>query len=101
LAILESTPIGRLLQRFSKDLDLIDQQLPSSIGQLIASATSILSNMIAITFVTPSFTFPMIIICSVYYSVTNYFRTVARELKRLEAISRSPVYAHFAETLGR
>merc|ERR1712232_1521201 len=36
----------------------------------------------------------------VYYRVLNYFRDVSRETKRLESISRSPVYAHFSETLG-
>ena len=30
----ESTPVGRLIQRFSKDLDQIDQQLPTSLGQV-------------------------------------------------------------------
>lgn len=96
----ESTPVGRLVQRFSKDLDQIDQQLPSSIGQLISSTFSIASSMIAIVAVTPSFSVAMAAIFAVYFSVTNYYRAVARELKRLEAISRSPVYSHFSETLG-
>ena len=30
----------------------------------------------------------------------NYFRNVARETKRLESVSRSPVYAQFSESLG-
>jgi ABC-type multidrug transport system fused ATPase/permease subunit len=34
LGFFESTPVGRLIQRFSKDLDQIDQQLPSSLGQV-------------------------------------------------------------------
>lgn len=92
--------MGRLVQRFSKDLDQIDQQLPSSIGQLISSTFSIASSMFAIVAVTPSFSLAMAAIFAVYFSVTNYYRKVARELKRLEAISRSPIYSHFSETLG-
>ena len=37
LGFFESTPVGRLIQRFSKDLDQIDQQLPSSLGQVSSS----------------------------------------------------------------
>lgn len=36
----------------------------------------------------------------IYITILNYFREVARETKRLESISRSPVFAHFSETLG-
>ena len=36
----------------------------------------------------------------VYFRTLNYFREVARETKRLESISRSPVFSHFSETLG-
>ena len=32
-------------------------------------------------------------------SLSNYYLKIARELKRLESISRSPVFAHFSETL--
>lgn len=96
----ESTPVGRLVQRFSKDLDHIDQQLPNAIGQLISSSVSILSSMGAIVAVTPSFSYALTAIFAVYFAATNYYRNVARELKRLEAISRSPIYSHFAETLG-
>jgi ABC-type multidrug transport system fused ATPase/permease subunit len=37
---------------------------------------------------------------AMYLSITNYYRTVARELKRLDSLSRSPIFAHFSETLG-
>ena len=100
LGFFESTPVGRLIQRFSKDLDQIDQQLPSSLGQLLSSSMAIFASMVAITVVTPTFLFAMMPIFGVYVAVTNYYRTVARELKRLDSISRSPIYAHFSETLG-
>lgn len=51
---------------------------------------SIIGSMIAITLVTPSFGIFMLLICQVYYRITNYYRNVARDLKRLEAISRTP-----------
>jgi ATP-binding cassette, subfamily C (CFTR/MRP), member 1 len=61
---------------------------------------AIFASMIAITVVTPTFLLAMMPIFAVYIAVTNYYRNVARELKRLDSISRSPIYAHFSETLG-
>lgn len=100
LSFFEATPIGRLVSRFSKDLDSIDQQLPSSIGQLVASGLNIIGAMFAVCVVTPSFMFFMIPTLLIYFNITNFYRNVARDLKRLESISRSPIYAHFSETLG-
>ena len=100
LSFFESTPVGRLLQRFTKDLDLIDQQLPGSFGQFIASTLNILASLVAIVFVTPTFAAVLVPLIFVYILVTNYYRGVARELKRLDSLSRSPVFAHFSETLG-
>lgn len=88
------------MQRFSKDLDQIDQQLPSSFVQLVASTVSIAGALFAIILVTPTFAVAMVPILAVYFAVTNYYRVVARELKRIEAISRSPIFAQFSETLG-
>jgi ABC-type multidrug transport system fused ATPase/permease subunit len=100
LSFFESTPIGRLVQRFSKDLDQIDQQLPSNFGQLAASSISIIGAIVAISTVTPPFIFYMFPVFFLYFAVTNYYRNVARELKRLDSLTRSPIYTHFSETLG-
>ena len=100
LSFFESTPIGRLVQRFSKDLDQIDQQLPSSFGQLVASSIAIASAVFAISLVTPSFLLYMFPVFSIYLVITNNYRSVARELKRLDSLTRSPIYTHFGEALG-
>ena len=52
------------------------------------------------TVVTPFFGIAIIPLAVVYVKALNYFREVSRETKRLESISRSPVFAHFSETLG-
>ena len=100
LGFFESTPVGRLVQRFSKDLDQIDQQLPSSFAQLMASGLQIVASVVAISVITPAFAFYMVPIFILYFSITNYYRNAARELKRLDSITRSPIYSHFGESLG-
>jgi ABC-type multidrug transport system fused ATPase/permease subunit len=53
-----------------------------------------------IIFVTPWFAVAVLPLGYIYITILNYFREVSRETKRLDSISRSPVYAQFSETLG-
>ena len=68
--------------------------------QLLSSSMAIFASMVAITVVTPTFPLAMLPIFALYVVITNFYRNVARELKRLDSLSRSPIYAHFSETLG-
>lgn len=61
---------------------------------------SVLVSVGTIIFTTPWFGVALAPLAYVYYRILNYFREVSRETKRLESLSRSPVYAHFSETLG-
>jgi len=99
-AFFDTTPMGRIVQRFSKDLDQVDQQLVGQIGMLITCALQMFGSGVAIITATPLFTIGVLPIMKIYTAVMNYFRTVSRELKRINAISRSPIYSHFGETLG-
>jgi ATP-binding cassette subfamily C (CFTR/MRP) protein 1 len=49
---------------------------------------------------TPAFIALIIPLSGVYYWVQRYYLRTSRELKRLDSISRSPIYAHFQESLG-
>merc|ERR1711933_593054 len=53
-----------------------------------------------ITYATPYFAIAIIPLSYMYIRFMNYFRNVSRETKRLESVSRSPIYAQFSETLG-
>ena len=92
-------PTGRIVNRFSKDLGLMDEILPSSL--YIGSRALI---MLLISFLVPFLsnlwlgfvTIPLMLVCG-YYG-TWYIRT-SREVARLQALSYSPVLSHFSSTL--
>ena len=56
--------------------------------------------MIVIGISTPWFLLLVIPLGFVYYSYQKYYIRTSRELKRLDSVSKSPIYAHFSETLG-
>lgn len=96
----DTTPTGRILSRFSKDMHTVDQELADFLDFVIFMGLSLVVTMGTIVFATPWIGIVFIPLGYVYVKILNYFRDVSRETKRLESLSRSPVYAHFSETLG-
>jgi ATP-binding cassette subfamily C (CFTR/MRP) protein 1 len=96
----DTTPIGRILSRFSKDMFSLDVELSDYLDFVIFCALQILISLGTIVFVTPWFAAGLAPLAILYFRFLNYFRNVSRETKRLESISRSPIFAQFSETLG-
>jgi ABC-type multidrug transport system fused ATPase/permease subunit len=96
----DTTPVGRILSRFSKDLYSIDVEVSDNLDFFLSMVLSVIISLGSILFVTPWFGIAVLPLGYFYMSILNYFRDVSRETKRLESVSRSPVYAHFSETLG-
>lgn len=95
----DSTPVGRILQRFSRDMESVDIQLQWSFDHTIHALFHILMSFILIVTVLPLVIIFMVPIIWVYYRIQMDYRRVAREVKRLDSTARSPRYAHFKETL--
>ena len=100
MAFFDTTPLGRVLARFSKDTDSVDQMLPQQIGMFWFCVFSIAGTLGAIIFATPWFALVCVPVLWIYMSVMTYFRNVMREVKRYDSVTRSPIYAHFSESLG-
>lgn len=100
LSFFDTTPIGRILNRFSKDQDVIDAMLPETFRMCIMMITMAIFTFAVIAIVSPWFLLPFIPIMIVYYRTQKYYRHASREIKRLDAIARSPLFAHFSETLS-
>jgi ABC-type multidrug transport system fused ATPase/permease subunit len=99
LAFFESTPTGRILARFSRDQDTIDTSLMGSVQMAAYQACQVAGSLLMIGATSPWFFLGLAPIMTLYAVVHSYFRPTSRELKRLDSISRSPLYAHFSESL--
>ncbi|KAK4945550.1 Transporter of the ATP-binding cassette (ABC) [Elasticomyces elasticus] len=96
----DSTPLGQLTNRFSKDIQSLDQEVaPVAIG-LLHSAASVLTIVILISVITPAFLIPGFFITIMYVLTGLLYIRSSRDLKRIEAVQRSPLFQHFGETLS-
>ncbi|KAL4753658.1 hypothetical protein BDW72DRAFT_21058 [Aspergillus terricola var. indicus] len=96
----DSTPLGQLMNRFSKDVEAIDQEVaPVAIGML-HSLASVIMIVILISIITPGFLIAAVFITMVYFALGAVYLNASRDMKRLESVQRSPLYQQFGETLN-
>nr|XP_008197311.1 PREDICTED: multidrug resistance-associated protein 1 isoform X2 [Tribolium castaneum] len=93
------TPVGRILNRFSKDVDTLDNILPMTLRGWITCFFSVLGTLVVISVSTPIFIAVIVPIGILYYFIQRFYVATSRQLKRLESVSRSPIYSHFGETI--
>ncbi|OJD26430.1 hypothetical protein ACJ73_02192 [Blastomyces percursus] len=96
----ETTPSGRILNRFSSDIYRVDEVLSRTFNMLFVNAARAGFTMMVISVSTPLFLVMIIPLGAVYFGFQKYYLRTSRELKRLDSVSKSPIFAHFQETLG-
>ncbi|XP_010213932.1 PREDICTED: canalicular multispecific organic anion transporter 2 isoform X1 [Tinamus guttatus] len=95
----DTTPTGRIINRFSKDIYVIDEVIPPTIMMFLGTFFTSLSTMIVIIASTPLFAVVIVPLALLYFFVQRFYVATSRQLKRLESVSRSPIYSHFSETI--
>ncbi|KAJ7508941.1 hypothetical protein B0H11DRAFT_2169002 [Mycena galericulata] len=95
----DTTPLGRMLNRFGSDMEKIDSDLAGSLQSVNSSLAGFFASIITITIVFPGFLFPAVILGSIYYRLALGYLNTGRDLRRMEANSRSPIYSDFGELL--
>nr|XP_056722202.1 multidrug resistance-associated protein 1-like [Euleptes europaea] len=99
MSFFERTPSGNLVNRFSKEIDTIDSTIPQVIKMFMGSLFNVIGACIIILLATPIAAVVIPPLGFVYFFVQRFYVATSRQLKRLESVSRSPVYSHFNETL--
>ncbi|KDO33637.1 hypothetical protein SPRG_01607 [Saprolegnia parasitica CBS 223.65] len=93
------TPIGRILNRFSTDLDLLDAQVPFYGFMLLQFLFQILAVLLVCGASTPYVILVYPCMLFSFYEVQQCFNPTASALKRLESVTRSPLITSVSETL--
>uniref|UniRef100_A0A8C5R5H5 Multidrug resistance-associated protein 1 n=1 Tax=Leptobrachium leishanense TaxID=445787 RepID=A0A8C5R5H5_9ANUR len=99
MSFFERTPSGNLVNRFSKEMDTIDSMIPQIIKMFMGSLFNVIGACIVILIATPIAAVIIPPLGLIYFFVQRFYVATSRQLKRLESVSRSPVYSHFNETL--
>ncbi|XP_072938928.1 multidrug resistance-associated protein 1 isoform X2 [Epargyreus clarus] len=99
IGFFDCTPVGRVLNRFSKDVDVLDNVLPMTLRGWTSCFFAVLGTLFVISYSTPIFMAVIVPIGLVYYVIQRFYVATSRQLKRLESVSRSPIYSHFGESI--
>uniref|UniRef100_A0A8B9S070 ABC-type glutathione-S-conjugate transporter n=1 Tax=Accipiter nisus TaxID=211598 RepID=A0A8B9S070_9AVES len=100
MSFFDTTPTGRIVNRFAKDIFTIDETIPMSFRSWLSCFMAIISTLLMISLATPFFALVIIPLSIFYYFVLRFYVSTSRQLRRLDSVTRSPIYSHFGETVS-
>ncbi|KAF5810680.1 putative ABC-type xenobiotic transporter [Helianthus annuus] len=100
MVFFHTNPLGRIINRFSKDLGDIDRNIAPFVNLCLGQVSEILSTFVLIGLLSTMSLWAILPLLLLFYAAYIYYQSTSREVKRLDAITRSPVYAQFGEALN-
>eukprot|EP01083_Nonionella_stella_P190772 706437_1 len=100
MSFFDTTPIGRIINRFSRDIYAIDSAIPSSYQSALRITIGLMATAIGVCVVTPWFALSMLPLSILYWYLQRYFIAASRELRRLSTLMNSPIYSNFSESIS-
>ncbi|XP_038673881.1 multidrug resistance-associated protein 4 [Scyliorhinus canicula] len=95
----DRNPVGRILNRFSKDIGHLDDLLPYTCMDFLQTFLQILGVVAVAVSVIPWILIPIAPLVIVFYFLRRYFLETSRDIKRMESTTRSPVFSHLSSSL--
>ena len=95
----ETTPLGRIVNRVSYDVQAMDYTLVARLNATVASTFWILSSVVVIISVTPLVTCVLLPVCVIYYFLQLYYRRACIQIQRIDSTTRSPIQSCIVEAI--
>ncbi|KAI1805517.1 P-loop containing nucleoside triphosphate hydrolase protein [Daldinia bambusicola] len=100
ISFFDTTPLGRITNRFSRDIDVLDNTLTDAMRMYFLTLAMITSVFALIIAFFHYFAIALVPLAILFFFAASYYRASAREVKRFEAVLRSSVFAKFGEGLS-
>ncbi|XP_023979013.1 ATP-binding cassette sub-family C member 4 [Physeter macrocephalus] len=95
----DRNPVGRILNRFSKDIGHMDDLLPLTFLDFIQTFLQVIGVVGVAVSVIPWIALPLVPLGIIFFVLRRYFLQTSRDVKRLESTTRSPVFSHLSSSL--
>lgn len=99
MSFFDTTPLGRIMNRFSKDVDAVDTFIPILSVNVLTCLLEAFGTIIIISINLPIFLAAVVPLAVIYFFIQRIYIAASRQLKRLESTTRSPIFSHFSETV--
>ncbi|CAN9395423.1 unnamed protein product [Alternaria alternata] len=99
MSFFDTTPLGRITNRFSKDIDVMDNTITDAIRMYFLTLAMIISVFILIISYYYYYAIALGPLFIMFMFSAAFYRSSAREVKRHEAVLRSTVFSRFGEAV--
>ncbi|XP_043065365.1 probable multidrug resistance-associated protein lethal(2)03659 [Drosophila ficusphila] len=99
LYFFHTNPSGRILNRFANDLGQVDEVLPAVMLDCIQIFLTMSGIICVLCITNPWYLINTLAMVLAFYYWRDFYLSTSRDVKRLEAVARSPMYSHFSATL--
>ncbi|KAI1199553.1 P-loop containing nucleoside triphosphate hydrolase protein [Nemania serpens] len=100
MSFFDTTPLGRITNRFSRDVDVMDNNLTDAMRMYFLTMVTVISVFALIIAFFYYFAIALVPLVFIFVLAASYYRASAREVKRFESVLRSVVFAKFSEGIS-
>ena len=98
MAFFDTTPIGRIINRFSKDMDEVDLMIPCNVKDVLDFGFSVVGTLFAISYANPYILIVLLPVVCLLLIIQSRYLTWSRQLKRMVSVTRSPINSSLTES---
>ncbi|CAF0741409.1 unnamed protein product [Adineta ricciae] len=99
MSFFDTTPLGRIINRFAKDIDAVDGTLPSSISQVLTTLITVIVTITILIYGSWFAIIELIPLALLFAFIQRVYVSSSRQLRRLDSVTRSSIFANFSETI--